>query len=449
MAGGGLRVDAPALLVEHRRVEVARRRLGDGEVVEVGLDRLRIALHGIAEPAAAAPAHRVDVGGALRQVLLPELQVHRRAFDLGDVLGHLASGEPGRNVAVGDVGVAIGGRWVAAHQPWRGGRRIPRRQRVLHDHLGVVGDETALGRHPAAEAACASGVRQLLAVQEQHREALLGVLDVRELADGGTHLSAGVDSVGVREGADGAADRIDQDVAVALAPLIDAPEDRARPLAGPADAEDIAAHLRIGVDHLRDGVVGGVEGDLHRLDRSGGDRRREVCAVERARRRVEVDVAERAADREVLVPAQQLVDGHHHRAAPARVRGVHGAVLRRAAVVLEGEPGALLADREHHPVGTAIARPAGLDVGALLPLAVRQAGHLLQIGLLRVVDDALHHPLDHGRPVALDELEDARPGGGVARELRPEVERHHLRLSRRPQVELLDVAPDDVVLDDS
>src|SRR5256885_13844783 len=68
-------------------------------------------------------------------------------------------------------------------------------------------------------------------VEEEHREALLGVLDVRQLADRRSRLTASRDAVGVRKGADRAADRIDQQVAVALAPLVDAAEDGRRPLA--------------------------------------------------------------------------------------------------------------------------------------------------------------------------------------------------------------------------
>ena len=154
------------------------------------------------------------------------------------------------------------------------------------------------------------------------------------------------------------------------------------------------------------------------------------------------------ADREVLVPAKELVDGHHHRAPPPREGRVHGPVLGRAPVVLEGEPVAFLSHREHHPVGAAVAGAARFDVRPLLPLAVRQAGHLVEERLLGVVDDPLHHPLDRPRPVALDEGEDPRLRGGVARELGAEVEGDHLGLPRRPEVELLDVAPDDVLLDD-
>ena len=179
-----------------------------------------------------------------------------------------------------------------------------------------------------------------------------------------------------------------------------------------------------------------------------GDRPWEVRAVEGAGGRVEVDVAERAADREVLVPAQELVDRHHHRAPPPREGGVHRPVLGGASMVLEGEAVAFLAHREHHPVGAAVARPAGLDVGAFLPFPVREPGHLVEERLLRVVDDPLHHPLDGRRSVAVDEGRDARLRRRVARELGAEVEGHHLGLARRPEVDLLDVAPDDVALDD-
>ena len=117
-------------------------------------------------------------------------------------------------------------------------------------------------------------------------------------------------------------------------------------------------------------------------------------------------------------------------------------------MVLEGEAVAFLAHREHHPVGAAVARSARLDVRPLLPLAVREPGHLVEERLLRVVDDSLHHPLDDRRSIAIDEGRNARLRRRVAGELGAEVEGHHLGLARRPEIDLLDVAPDDAVLDD-
>ena len=51
--------------------------------------------------------------------------------------------------------------------------------------------------------------------------------------------------------------------------------------------------LPAGVDHFREDVVGGIERDLHRLHRRGRDRCRKARAIERARRRVELDVPQR------------------------------------------------------------------------------------------------------------------------------------------------------------
>ena len=199
---------------------------------------------GSPKPPPPHPADRVDVGRPLHEVLLSELEVHWRPLDLVDVLGHLALRETIGDVALRHVGVAVGGRRIAAHEAGRGRRRVPGRQGVLHDLPGVVGDEAALRGHSAPKTAGPARVGELLAVEEQHREALLGVLDVRELADGGADLPAGVDAVRVREGPDGAPDGVDQNVAVALAPLVDAPEDGARPLARPPDAQDVAGASR-------------------------------------------------------------------------------------------------------------------------------------------------------------------------------------------------------------
>src|SRR5882672_6834242 len=141
--------------------------------------------------------------------------------------------------------------------------------------------------------------------------------------------------IGVRARADRAADRVDQQVAVALAPLIDAAEDGRRPLAGAADAHQVAPQLGIGVEHLREHVIGRVERDLHALHRRRRHGSGEVRAVERAGRRVELDMAQGAADRVVLLPAHQLVQRHHDRATPAGVGGIDGAGLGVGAFVLE------------------------------------------------------------------------------------------------------------------
>ena len=275
---------------------------------------------------------------------------------------------------------------------------------------------------PAAIPAGAAGIRQLLAVKDEQREVLLVVLHVGELADGRARLAAGVDAVGVGEGADGAADGVDQQVAVALAPLVDAAEECRRPLAGAADAHDVAAQRLVGKQHLGDRVVGGVERYLHRLGGRGGDAGGKIGAVERAGGGVEVDMAQRAAHREILVPRQQLVDRHHDRAAPAGIGRVHGAGLGRGAVIVEDQPVALLGDGDLNPVGAPVPRPAGLDIGAVAPRAIGQPRELGEEGGLRIVDDALHHALDRARPVAADELEQALPRAHVAGELGTEVE---------------------------
>ncbi|MCZ7565511.1 MAG: hypothetical protein M5U08_18400 [Burkholderiales bacterium] len=159
-------------------------------------------------------------------------------------------------------------------------------------------------------------------------------------------------------------------------------------------------------------------------------------------------MAQRAAYRVVLVPAQELVQRDHDRAAPAGVGGVDRAGLRRGALVLEHELPSVLAQRDHHAVGGAVAGPRALDVGAVAPHAVGQPGELRQERALAVVDDLLHHALDRLGAVAADERKHPVARGDVAGKLGAEVERHRGRLARGAQVELLDVAPHLVALHD-
>ncbi len=312
----------------------------------------------------------------------------------------------------------------------------------------MVRDEAGFGREPAAIASGSAGIDHFLAIQEEQRERLFRVLDVGQLADRGARLAAGRDAVAGGERPDRPADRIDQDVAVRVAPLVHAAEDRRRPLAGAADAHDVVAHLRVAVDHLRERVVGGVERYLHRLDRCGGHRRGEIRTVERSRSRVELDVAQRPGDAEVLVPAEKFVERDHDRAAPAGVGGVHRAGLRRRAFVLEHELGTRLAQSQHDAIGAAVARTAALDVGTFAPDAVGQALQFFEKRGFRVVDDAPHHSLDHFRSVAPDQRQHPVAGGDVARELGPEVERDGFGLARGAKIKLLDVAPDLVAFHD-
>ncbi len=305
----------------------------------------------------------------------------------------------------------------------------------MRDAVGAVRDEAGLGRQAAAEFARAAGVGDFFSVQEQHREALLGVLHVRQLANRRARLAAGRDA------------GIDQQIAVALAPLVDAAEDGRRPLAGAADAHDVPAQAGIRVDHLGEHVVGGVERDLHALHRRRRHRRRKIGAVQRAGRRVEVDVAQRAADRVVLLPAHELVERHHHRAAPARVGGVDSAGLRVRAFVLENDPVFFLLESQNHPVNLAISGPAAFHIRPVAPNAVRQEGELLQERALTVVEDLAHHALDGIHPVSFYQRQDPILRRRVAGELRAKVERHRGRLSRGAKVNVLDIFPDFIVLD--
>src|SRR2546421_4815090 len=106
-------------------------------------------------------------------------------------------------------------------------------------------NEARLRREPAAEFPRAAGIDHFLAVKEKERKGLLGMLDVGKLANRRPRLPAGRDSVRAGERADRAPDGIDEDVAVALAPLAGAAENRRRPLAGAADAHDVLAHLGV------------------------------------------------------------------------------------------------------------------------------------------------------------------------------------------------------------
>ena len=185
----------------------------------------------------------------------------------------------------------------------------------------------------------AARVGVLPAVERQDREALLVVLDVADAADRAPHLAAGGDPVAEAEGADRADHGIEQEIAEALAPLVDAAEARQRELARAADAHRVALQLRMAREHLRQRVVGRIERDLHRLHRRRAHRGGMRGAGERAEGGPELDVAQGAADRVELVPAEQLVERGQDRPAPARVRRVDGAGLRRRTRVVEDRDG--------------------------------------------------------------------------------------------------------------
>src|SRR6266850_1886293 len=238
---------APALggfrIARDDAVEQARGVLGDVAILDVGLDLRRIALERIAEAAARGPEHGIDVGRALREVLLAKLQRLGLAFQLVDVADQLGAFHPLEDVRVLEELVAVHRARIAAHHAGRGGNRVARRKRVVRDLVGAVRDEARLGRQAAAPFPGTARVHYFFSIQKQDGERLLGMLDVRQLADRRARLAAGRDAVGVREGADRAADRINQQVAVALAPLVDAAEDGRRPLARAADAHHVAPQL--------------------------------------------------------------------------------------------------------------------------------------------------------------------------------------------------------------
>src|SRR5215510_8310606 len=100
------------------------------------------------------------------------------------------------------------------------------------------------------------------------------MLDVADTADGAAHLAAGGDAVAEAERADRAHHRIEQQVAEALAPLVDAAEDGQRELRRPADRHHVALQLGIAREHLADRVVGWIKRNLHRLNRRSRYRRR-------------------------------------------------------------------------------------------------------------------------------------------------------------------------------
>jgi hypothetical protein len=156
----------------------------------------------------------------------------------------------------------------------------------------------------------------------------------------------------------------------------------------------VAAQARLRIDHLREHVVGRVERDFHALHRRGRDRGGKIGAIQGAGRGVELDVAQRAADRVVLLPAHELVQRHHDGAAPPGVGGVDAASLRSGAFVLEHQLVLEFLQSQRDPMDFAIARPAALDVSAVAPDAVGQQRELFQEGALAVVEDLAHHAFD-------------------------------------------------------
>src|SRR5207302_5362031 len=118
-----------------------------------------------------------------------------------------------------------------------------------------------------------------------------------------------------------------------------------------------------------------------------------IRAIERPRRRIERDMAQRAADAEVLVPAEELIQRDHDGPAPARIRRVHRATLRRRAFVLEDELRSFFAERQHHAIRAAVAWATALDVRALANDAVGYAVELFVRRGSASVDDPFHPAL--------------------------------------------------------
>ena len=177
-------IDA-AVAVDDRAVVRERGFRRDGVILEILIDVFRRAFHRIAEAAAAGPAHGVDIAAVLLEVFFAQLQCDRIAVHFRGVAGHIRRLHALENIAVTHERVGVRRRRVAAEHAGRGRCRVTGRQRVLRNHVGVVRDEAAFGRQTAAVLPGAAGIRQLLAVQEQHGKALFRVFDVRQLADRG------------------------------------------------------------------------------------------------------------------------------------------------------------------------------------------------------------------------------------------------------------------------
>src|ERR1700681_1304756 len=150
---------------DHDAVDLARR----GEryraiVAHVFAHARSVALQRIAETASRGPENRVNVPGLLQEVLLTQLQGNFLAFHGGDVSRHLACGHALENVAASLELVGVGGRGIAAHHARRRWNRVTRRERVLGDRIGAVGDEAGLGGEPATIAPRTPGIDDFLAI---------------------------------------------------------------------------------------------------------------------------------------------------------------------------------------------------------------------------------------------------------------------------------------------
>ncbi len=153
-------------------------------------------------------------------------------------------------------------------------------------------------------------------------------------------------------------------------------------------------------------------------------------------------MTQRAANGEVLIPTQQLVEGHHDRSPPARVRGVHATVLGCGTLVLKNEGVATLVQYDLDPVHIAITRPATFNVSPITPGAIGQLGHFVQKGVLAVVQNFPHHGLHHISAVALEQRLDPFFGRQVARQLGTKIQCDGIGFSRGPKVQVFDIFSD-------
>ena len=293
-----------------------------------------------------------------------------------------------------------------------------------------------------------AGVEIAAAVEVEHRPVALVALDVRRPALGRVEGAGREVAVLIRGGAGHAHHPVEHRPDVIGPALVGAGVDVDLPLGVRRGQRLLAQELVIGADqHLGDHRGDHRDAERRRVDPRRADRGAVVGAGDRAGLGIEAQLPRGAADHAHVLGDRDHVEDVHDAAAPAGERQVDRADLRRGALVGEGEDVALLAHVELDRVDAAVAGHRDLLVLAVAPFAVGDLRQQVFERLLGRVEQALHHALDRGGAVLVDQAEHPLAGGVVAGDRRPQVERQVDRGPRLAAVDALQLGVDLAVAD--
>ena len=380
-----------------------------------------------------------DLGGAHRAVRRHRAQLLR-------VRRHAALAQP-----------RLHGGALRVPVPSAGGRQRAVQAQALGHALqqAPVGRERGLrpvadpGRHDGGAAAplpVRARLRQLAAVQVQHRDLALGGLDVSDRHDDAADRPGVVHAVALGERAAAARDPVERAVEERLPVLIQPLEaGRAQRVDG-AGGQRAARQLRIARDHLGAQVVGLVQ-DGHAADRRA-DRRRVRRRGDAALLELPVDLAQQAGAAEVLVVGQQREQRRQHGAAQHARRDVERADGRRRAPVRDREAVAALDQREADAVQAEVAGLRAAQVALVAPRRVRQPRQAPAHGARRVLGHAVHRALDARRAVLVQDLPHAPAREVQPGQLRLDLQRDQVRQARPAGPGVEDVVAEHALVDE-